>query len=348
MPAASSSATLRSMTHSARAWFSLLLLSITSLVQAENAPRIEKPFLHEEPKAEAYVPAKTIRIATWNIEWFPAGQRKSAKENVQWQIAAVAALIKEFKPDILLTQETRNLGALISLNNNLAADAFPFLASSWFNDENQERLLNDKIQQQTGILSRPPWQEVWEVDFAPLSGEDRPTRGWLAARYLIGNLQFVIYNGHTKSNFGAEDDQARQKNYAKRLAAIRELKRDLDRLKLDPYRDKILVCGDFNTDYFAKEFEDEETFKELQRLGFYQSFGSQPRDQIITLPAREGEPYPDGTFDYIWFSSGWGDPIPQAQILPKGASKRKEVFGGDEPGLASDHYPVFVDITLPK
>jgi endonuclease/exonuclease/phosphatase family metal-dependent hydrolase len=308
--------------------------------------RIEKPFIHEQKNAETFQAKPFVRVATWNIEWFPAGMRKSAKENVEWQVAAVAAMLKEFNPDILLTQETRNLGALITLNNNLGSHAYNFIASSWFNSENQERLLSDKVQQQTGLLSRPAWKDIWEVDFATLTGEIRPTRGWLAMRYEIGNLKFVVYNGHKKSNFGAENEKDRASNYAKRLAAIRELKRDFYRLGLDPYRDKILVCGDFNTDFFSKEFEDEETFKKLRDMGFRHSFGSKKRSEIVTLPARVGEPYPDGTFDYIWFSAGWGENIPVAQILSKGASKRKDVFGGDEPGLASDHYPVYVDIPV--
>jgi endonuclease/exonuclease/phosphatase family metal-dependent hydrolase len=321
-----------------------MLVSLTH--SRADEPRIEKPFTHEQKNATPFPEKTSLRIATWNIEWFPAGRRNSAKENVQWQVAAVASLIKEFQPDILVTQETRNLGALITLNNNLGTDSYPFLASARFDSENLERLLEDQVEQQAGLLSRPAWSEIWEVDFSTLSGPDKPARGWLAARYEVGGLKFVIYNGHTKSNFGAENHQDRASNYAKRLAAIRELKRDLDRLGLDPYRDKILVCGDFNTDFFAKEFEDEKTFSELRDMGFNHSFGNKERSEIITLPARTGEPYPDGTFDYIWFSSGWGDNIPVAQIIPKGASKRKDVFGGDERGLASDHYPVYVDIPL--
>jgi endonuclease/exonuclease/phosphatase family metal-dependent hydrolase len=322
------------------------LIFFSSFSQAEE-PRIETPFVHEEKSSDTFPEKKVLRLATWNIEFFPAGLRKNAQENVQWQTAAVAALIKELKPDILLTQETRNLAALVKLNHNLGTDSFRFLASSWFNDENKQNLLHDKVQQQVGLLSRPPWKLVRELDFSGLKDEPhRPTRGWLMAQYEIQNLKFVVYNTHAKSNFGAQTPEDRASNYIKRLRAIQELQKDLDRQGLDPYRDKILVCGDFNTDYFAKEFEDEETFKALTKMGFSHSFGTQNRSEIVTLPARVGEPYPDGTFDYIWFSSGWGDNLPQAQILAKGASKRKDVFGGDEPGLASDHYPVFVDLPI--
>lgn len=327
--------------------FALILCAnvFTPLILAEE-PRLEKPFTHHLQKTVDLEQKKFLRVATWNIEWFPAGMRQDALENVQWQTAAVATLIKEIKPDILLTQETRNLGALISLNNNLGSDSFNHLASSWFNDENKESQLNNKIQQQVGFLSLVPWTDIWEVDFSTLPSKDRPARGWLAARFEVGTLKFVVYNGHLKSNFGAANLEDRASNYAKRLAAIHELKKDLERQNLDPYRDKILICGDLNTDFFAKEFEDEKTLSELQNMGFTHTFGYHERENRITLPARAGEPYPDGTFDYIWVSSGWGKFAPSAQVLQKGASKRKEVFGGDEPRLASDHYPVYIDIPL--
>src|SRR5690606_32051797 len=98
------------------ALFLFLCLLFLPWPSSADESRIETPFIHEEKSAALFPEKKSLRIATWNIEWFPAGMRKSAKENVQWQIAAVAALIKEFNPDILITQETRNLGALISLN----------------------------------------------------------------------------------------------------------------------------------------------------------------------------------------------------------------------------------------
>lgn len=314
-----------------------------------SAPRIEMPsaITNDAPSSIDKEPSQ-IRVATWNIEWFPAGQRRSAKKNVQQQIKAVSEMISEFKPDILLTQETRNLGALISLNNHLDKSAFTHIASARYYEENQARQDENKPTQNTGILSRYPWQDVWEVDFATLIYDNAPTRGWLGAKFEINGTSFVVYNAHTKSNFGASNKKDRANNYEKRLNAIHELKRDWERLDLDPEKDKIIVVGDFNTDAFAENFKDEKTFSLLKEWGFRHCFADLPLAQRTTLPGRKGEPYPDGTFDYIWFSKGWGDAVPTAQVLAKGASKRKDVYGGDEPGLASDHYPVFVDITLKK
>ncbi|MEO0454248.1 MAG: endonuclease/exonuclease/phosphatase family protein, partial [Verrucomicrobiota bacterium] len=140
----------------------------------------------------------------------------------------------------------------------------------------------------------------------------------------------------------------RLQNYAKRESAIDWLEQDLKDQDLDPYRDKIIVAGDFNTDFYQSSFSDEKTFNKLSKLGFKNTYVLVENEKRITIPSREGEPWPDGTFDYIWISSGWRLPDLKATVLMEGASKRKDVFGGDEPGLASDHYPVYIDIPVTK
>lgn len=332
----------------------LLCLLLPLLTSAEE-PREETPLfrtgLDENPGLNH---SEFIRICTWNIEWFPAGQRKSQAQETKWQTAAVANLIHEIRPDILLTQETRNLQVLDSLNRNLNPPRFASLASAWFYQVNPEgkgdpSSMGDTIQQQCGLLARIPWIEgsLREIDFAPLPNP-RPARGWLVARFNAGGHEFTVYNGHLKSNYGAEDEKTRLKNYQKRLDAITYLKADLEKNNLDPYRDKIIVAGDFNTDFYDPAFSDEKTLRALKDLGFKSTFILASKEERVTCPAREGEPWPDGTFDYIWVSSGWKLSNLQAKVLQKGASKRVDVFGGDEPGLASDHYPVYLDIPVKK
>jgi len=332
-------------------WSLCLLLPLAAVAEK---PRYEDPVTATglSDSSGLHQPDR-IRICTWNIEWFPAGQRKSKAQNTRWQTAAVANLLNEIRPDILLTQETRNLSSLKSINRNLNPPAFYALASAWFYNENPEpdpdnpNPMGDQVQQQCGLLSRIPWTEgkIWEIDFAPIPNP-RPTRGWLAAEFAAGGHVFTIYNGHLKSNYGAADPEERKENYQKRLDAILALEKDLDERNLDPYRDKIIVAGDFNTDFYDPAFSDEETLKALSDLGFLNTFILSRKDDRVTVPAREGEPWPDGTFDYIWISAGWKLPNLKAQVLKKGASKRKRVYGGDEPGLASDHYPVYIDIPV--
>lgn len=319
---------------------------LPSTIKADGIPRIETPLTFSNETERPPQDPASIRICTWNIEWFPAGRRDSNERFVNYQMAAAASLLNEIQPDILLTQETRNLAALRQLNRNLNPPGFSHMASSLYYLPNDATELGKRVRQECGLLSRYPWESIREIDFSGLSGKPRPTRGWLTAEFHIGSHKIHIYNGHLKSNFGAENPEDRASNIAKRKAAIKELQKDMDRERIDPYRDKIIVAGDFNSDFFSKEFADETLFKEMENLGFRHTFLSVSAKERITTPSRTGEFWPSSTFDYIFLSSGWKLDDITAQVLQKGASKRKDVYGGDEAGLASDHYPVYIDLPL--
>ncbi|MEM6822194.1 MAG: hypothetical protein AAF558_09660, partial [Verrucomicrobiota bacterium] len=68
----------------------ILITVIFAIVQrsySATSPRIEKPFaFSNETETPPHSPS-SIRICCWNIEWFPAGQRKSQNQNVNWQVA---------------------------------------------------------------------------------------------------------------------------------------------------------------------------------------------------------------------------------------------------------------------
>jgi len=313
-----------------------------------GTPRIETPFTFSNENEKPPKKPESIRICSWNIEWFPAGRRDMREINVNYQVAAAAGILNEIQPDILLAQEIRNLPALRLLNRNLNPPGMSHVAISFFNQENSAQAQENEKRggQECALLSRYPWSSIREVDFGTLKGSTRPTRGWLHAQFEIGDHTIHIYNGHLKSNYGASDPRERSQNIAKRAAAIQELKQDLDRLKLDPYRDRIILAGDFNSDFFSREFADEELFDDLADLGFRQTFTLATAEERVTIPARVGEPWPSSTFDYIFLSSGWKLNEATAKVLPRGASRRRDVYGGDEAGLASDHYPVYIDLPL--
>ncbi|MEM6883556.1 MAG: endonuclease/exonuclease/phosphatase family protein [Verrucomicrobiota bacterium] len=333
--------------------FSLLAILVVFSTHSASAkysgtPRIETPFTFSNENEKPPSDPESIRICNWNIEWFPAGRRDMQELNVNYQVAAVAGILNELQPDIVLAQEIRNLPVLRLLNRNLNPPGMSHLAISFFYKENtaQEQENARRGGQECAILSRYPWSSIREVDFGTFEGSTRPARGWLYASFEIGEHTIHVYNGHLKSNFGADNPKDRARNIAKRLAAIEELKDDLDRLNLDPYRDKIILAGDFNSDFFSKDFADEKMFDELDELGFSQTFTFTTAEERITIPAKVGEPWPSSTFDYIYLSSGWKIDEATAKVLQKGAAKRKDVYGGDEAGLASDHYPVYIDLPL--
>ncbi len=337
-----------------RAW--MLFLGIMwmglGLGTANSQPaRSEKALTHVEEKSAAKeFEGRTLRLASWNIEWFPAGQRNSKKENVEMQMRAVAGIIGELKPDILFTQETRNLGALIRLNREYLGGKFKFLASSLYYAENTKGETED-VQQQNGIMSVFPWKlDPVEMDFATAEYyKGRPARGWLRCEFEFAGRRVVFYNGHLKSNYGAKNEKKRAENYTKRESAIRYLGEELKAQGLDPLKDLIVVLGDFNTDYFSEEFKEEKTLRMLEAMGFRHTFGGMDASERVTSPSRLDDTLqiPDSTLDYIWISKGWGEAVPKASVLKKGASRRVGVFGGDEEGLASDHYPVLVELTIP-
>jgi len=326
----------------------LFISAETATAKYTGSPRIETPFTFSNENEKPPQNPESIRICNWNIEWFPAGRRAMQEINVNYQVAAAAGILNEIQPDILLTQEIRNMPALRLLNRNLNPPGMSHLALSLFYKENtaEEQEKQKRSGQECAVLSRYPWSSIREIDFGTFEGSTRPARGWLYAQFVIGDHTIHIYNGHLKSNFGANNPQERERNIAKRAAAIEELKRDLDSQNLDPYRDKIILAGDFNTDFFSKDFADEKIFEDLNDLGFSQTFTLASTEARVTIPAKVGEPWPSSTFDYIFLSSGWKLDDATAKVLQKGASKRKNVYGGDEAGLASDHYPVYIDLPL--
>ena len=58
----------------------------------------------------------SIRITTWNLEWFPNGSPHDATPEVQAQrIAAAADVLRPINPDIVLLQEVRDYDACARL-----------------------------------------------------------------------------------------------------------------------------------------------------------------------------------------------------------------------------------------
>ena len=64
----------------------------------------------------------SIRITTWNLEWFPNGSAHDATPEVQAQrIAAAADVLRPINPDIILLQEVRDYEACARLGETVIA-----------------------------------------------------------------------------------------------------------------------------------------------------------------------------------------------------------------------------------
>jgi hypothetical protein len=95
----------------------------------------------------------TIRITTWNLEWFPNGSAHDATPEVQAQrIAAAADVLRPINPYIILLQEVRDYEACARLGEAIAPGMYHVAICSAFKEPFQSGL----GKQQVAILKRKP------------------------------------------------------------------------------------------------------------------------------------------------------------------------------------------------
>ncbi len=278
----------------------------------------------EEPRAKPEA-RKFLRIATWHLESFPAGHRGGTGEHADWHTAAAAHLINRMEPDILAVQGVRDMDALRTLNRNLGRRSFPRLALAPSSPQ-----VAGPQSGRHAFLARHPESETWTV-----SVSDTPGIHWLAAKFPSPAGELVIY----QISLDAESP------HTARAGVLEALRADLHVRGIDPYRDRILVVGGFGADIFAKGYESDPTLPTMRSTGFEHTFDVLRRSANITLPSVGGDSAP-ATMDYIWMSAAWGRPLPAAVVLQEGAPDQPNARGGDRPGWASRHFPLYVDIAL--
>jgi Endonuclease/Exonuclease/phosphatase family len=92
-----------------------------------------------------------VRIATWNLEWFPNGSAHDAAPEVQAQrIAAAADVLRPINADIILLQEVRDYEACARLGEAIAPGMYHVAICSAFKEPFQSGL----GKQQVAILSK--------------------------------------------------------------------------------------------------------------------------------------------------------------------------------------------------
>jgi endonuclease/exonuclease/phosphatase family metal-dependent hydrolase len=294
----------------------------------------------DEGKASA--PGDRVRVAFYNIENFndaegdgPERTRALAEE----QARGAAALIEEIAPDILVLSELENETALALLNQALTRP-YPFGWVTKLGDGT-----TDRPKLNFGLLSRLKPVDLLELDFGPLQGRGRPTRGSLRATFDLGdNHRLVVYGVHLKSNYGH-----RPRNIAQRKHALRIVASDAQALAADTSVrwEKVLV-GDMNVDPEAREFEGDASLSPLR--GWSDLWRGRPLQDRITVPTRYGIPdreFPPVTFDRI-FAAGDATNAPwrvgEAGVLQQGVHTKVATTLPGVDGHISDHYPIWVDL----
>src|SRR4051812_38847782 len=268
--------------------------------------------------------AATVRVTTWNLEWFPNGTPKEAPiEKQNARIAAAADVLRPLSPDIILLQEIRDYDACTRLAEAIQPKTYQVAVCSAFKERGQIG------KQQVAILGKESAQAAWSEPWKSMEGVD-PPRGFAFSWFKIAGTDVGVYSLHLKSNLIMKSDKAAEghKNIRKREVAIDQVlnhMRDVIAPAM-PMVKSFVVGGDFNTNLDQPDFAAEKTLRTLAAAGFHSSVEGLPLVQRVTHPGNG--PYPSCTFDYLFGSN----------IAPS----RAEIT----PSSASDHYPVTCNFTF--
>lgn len=284
-----------------------------------------------------------LRVGSYNIQDFTDAIHDGTNrtpERLARQARIAAALIDEINPDVLVLQEIENAVSLSVLNNTLP-EPYPLAYVTKFG-ERQQRDLN------IAVLARVPITGLRALDFSRLSGSGRPPRGVLSfIVHLNERHKLLVYVVHLKSNYGD-----RSRNIAKRRSALEIVAEDARhvRARYTGYEWEMLVLGDMNVDAAAPEFADDPSLAPL--ADWVDLWLGMPLEERMTLPTRYGDPmqqFPPVTFDRFFASrelkaAPWVAGKPG--VLQKGVDTQN-IFavGGENDIQASDHFPIYVDLT---
>jgi endonuclease/exonuclease/phosphatase family metal-dependent hydrolase len=305
-----------------------------------------------EPVAAAITPVEPLdsqipdrlRVGFYNVEMFTDGikdGKNRTEASATNQAAGAATISAELKADLLFISEIENGRVLGYLNDNLP-EPYPYGYIAQFGTE------SGRIEKMNiALLSRLTPEEVFEVDFGPLRGRYRPTRGVLGAVFDLGDGHALLaYGTHLKANWGD-----RQRNYAQRVNAMRLIRADAERrLAAAPDRNwEVVLLGDFNTDPLMESFADDPTLKVLADWDDLWS-GHLDISDLYTVPTRRGDPmreFPPALFDRILVHPGmrespWVTSLPG--VIMKGTVTEDVTVLPGQGAHVSDHFPIYIDL----
>ncbi len=265
----------------------------------------------------------TLRVAAWNLEWFPGRSPDPTPEAAAEQIPLVQEGIRKINPDILLSSEVQSWQAM-----QTAIAKTPGLqlhvVSAYVSQDTGELW-----KQQLAIASKLPCIAAWAESF-------RPTIPGIPRGFAFAALEkpgtsdlILVYSVHLKSNRSRNDREA-QVNFRHRDESARLILEHIDLMRRTLFSNRtiagIIVGGDINTDHDGK-FGDR-VVEIFTSAGFQNTWDKTPRDQRLSW--RGSQQFEPTTFDYIFLQ---GFPRVQAHLA-------------NTPEGASDHDAVLVEIPL--
>src|SRR5438046_801584 len=268
---------------------------------------------------DASAAPQVVRVAFWNIQWFPGRHPFATASSERAQIASVHRDTPKINVDVLGMEEVRDFSKATIAVSPLAGMKVD-VVSNFPPREGQD------AGQQVAIVSRfqplSAWVEMWKPNGALI-----PPRGFAFAAYEVAPRHvLLVYAIHFKSNRGeiAEDIAIREESMQQLVAHIHEMNDAYGKLGSV----SCVVGGDFNTAPDDPRFADETTTRTLLDNGFLWCWENIPFAQRISLPA--DKLFPAACFDHIFVRNA---KINLARVIE--TSRR-----------SSDHNTIFAELQL--
>jgi endonuclease/exonuclease/phosphatase (EEP) superfamily protein YafD len=244
-------------------------------------------FAQSEPSPS---PKSELKVAFWNIQWFPGRGPNPTRGRETKQIASVHRDIANIDAEVIGMEEVRDFA-----NATIAVEPLRgFKVDVISNFPPRE---DQKFPQQVAIASRlqpmSAWSELWKS-----GGKIVPPRGFAFAAYEIAPKQLLlVYALHLKSNRGTvrENIAMREESIHQLIAHMHAMNHAYAQLGNLTW----IVGGDFNTSPDNPKLAGEKTLAALHAEGFSWIWQNVPFAQRYTrLPDRR---YPPACDDHIFY-----------------------------------------------
>lgn len=260
-----------------------------------------------------------VRVAFWNIQWFPGHRPFANASSERAQTASVHRDMQKINADVLGMEEVRDFSKATIAIAPLAGMKVD-VVSNFPPREGQD------VGQQVAIASRfqplSAWVEMWKP-----SGALVPPRGFAFAAYEVAPRHvLLVYAVHLKSNRGeiSEDIAIREESMRQLAAHMHGMNEAYSRMGSI----SCIVGGDFNTAPDDSRFVTEKTTRTLRDNGFSWCWQDIPFARRISLPG--DKLFPPACFDHIFVRNG---KFKSARVI--------EVSRG-----SSDHNAIFAEVQL--
>ena len=262
---------------------------------------------------------ETIRVVSWNLQWFPGHKPEATPEMAAEHMAAAKKVVAALRPDVLMLQEVRAWQGAAELCASVPG-LVPHVVTAF------DLSIPDARPQNQVIAAKLESDSAWSAKWA--GGDYGPPRGYAFAALDAGSGRFLLcWSLHLKSNRGEFDE-----NVSMRAESTRQLiahMREMVALYGQRGPCAVIVAGDMNTSADDATFAKDPTLAGFRESGLWWTHAGVPFAKRTTIPGEGG--YRDNCFDHI-LTAGLGQPV---------------AFVESHPGL-SDHNPVVVDIDLSK